>query len=171
MTSGPAAVATPRLRDYFPETLLWRPEVVTDSHGAAHLSIPLADSITTWELKAIASTVDGRIGTAEKEVRAFQPFFTDQDLPQFLTAGDEIGLPVVVRNYLDHAEQVDVKLDPQPWLTVLDQSEQRTDLPANDSTRLIFPMRAGTPIKDGKQRVTATGKEAADAIEKKTTVR
>ncbi len=164
-------LSTPRLRDYFPETLLWQPELVTDSRGAAHLTFPLADSITTWKLAVIASTVDGRIGTAEKEVRAFQPFFVDQDLPQFLTAGDEIGLPVVVRNYLDHAEHVEVKLDPQPWLTVLDQSEQRTDVAANDSARLIFPMRASTPIKAGKQRVIASGKEAADAIEKKTTVR
>jgi hypothetical protein len=171
MTSGPAAVATPRLRDYFPETLLWQPEVVTDSHGAAHLSIPLADSITTWELKAIASTVDGRIGTAEKEVRAFQPFFADQDLPQFLTAGDEIGLPVVVRNYLDLSEQVELKLSREPWLTFLGDTTQLTAVAANDSARVIFHLRADAPIKDGKQRVTAVAKGASDAIEKKTTVR
>ena len=171
MTSGPAALATPRLRDYFPETLLWRPEVVTDSHGAAHLSIPLADSITTWELKAIASTVDGRIGTAESEVRAFQPFFADQDLPQFLTAGDEIGLPVIVRNYLDHTEQVELKLAPEPWLTFLGEPTQLTEVAASDSARVIFRLRADAPVKDGKQRVTAVAKSASDAVEKKTTVR
>jgi hypothetical protein len=166
-----ASLSTPRLREYFPETLLWQPELVTDSHGAAHLTFPLADSITTWKLSAIASTVDGRIGTAEKEVRAFQPFFADQDLPQFLTAGDEISLPVVVRNYLDRAEQVELKLNPQPWLALLGPATQHTEVAANDSVRVIFPMRAEAPVKDGKQRVTATGKTAADAIEKKTTVR
>ena len=171
MTNGPAAVSTPRLREYFPETLLWQPEVITDSHGAAHLTFPLADSITTWKLAAIASTVDGRIGTVEREIRAFQPFFADQDLPQFLTAGDEIGLPVVVRNYLDHPEQVELKLDTQPWFAFLGQPAQRTEVAANDSARVIFRMRAALPVKDGKQRVTAKGKAAADAIEKKTTVR
>ncbi|HTR48339.1 MAG TPA: MG2 domain-containing protein [Verrucomicrobiae bacterium] len=166
-----APVSTPRLREYFPETLLWQPEVITDSHGTAHLKFALADSITTWKLAVVASTVDGRIGTAEKEVRAFQPFFADQDLPQFLTAGDEIGLPVILRNYLDHSEQVDLKLDAQPWLTLLGPATQHTEVAASDSARAIFPMRAETPIKDGKQRVTAIGKGAADAIEKKTTVR
>ncbi len=169
---GPAAaISTPRLREYFPETLLWQPELVTDSHGAAHLKFPLADSITTWKLSVIASTVDGRIGTAEREVRAFQPFFADQDLPQFLTAGDEIGLPVILRNYLDHSESVELKLVPQPWLTLLGPSTQRMDVAASDSARAVFPMRAETPVKNGKQRLTATGKSAADAIEKKTTVR
>jgi hypothetical protein len=166
-----AAISTPRLREYFPETLVWQPELDTDSHGTAHLTFPLADSVTTWKLEAIASTVDGRVATAEKEVRAFQPFFADEDLPQFLTAGDKIGLPVIVRNYLDHAEQVDLKLDSQPWQALLGASTQHTEIAANDSSRVIFSMRAETSIKDGKERVTATGKGAADAIEKKTTVR
>ena len=166
-----APLFTPRLREYFPETLLWQPELVTDSHGAAHLTFLLADSITTWKLAVVASTVDGRIGTAEKEVRAFQPFFADQDLPQFLTAGDEIGLPVIVRNYLDHPEPVEIKLDSQSWLTFLGPAEQRAEVAADDSERVIFPIRVETPIKNGKQRVTAAGKGTADAIEKKTTVR
>jgi A-macroglobulin TED domain/Alpha-2-macroglobulin family/MG2 domain/Carboxypeptidase regulatory-like domain/A-macroglobulin receptor binding domain/Macroglobulin domain MG3 len=166
-----AELSTPRLREYFPETLLWQPELVTDSHGAARLTFPLADSITTWKLAVIASTLDGRIGTAEKEVRAFQPFFADQDLPQNLTAGDEIGLPVIVRNYLDHPESVELKLDPQPWLKLSGPAAQHAEIAANDSARVIFPMRAGTPIKEGKVRLTATGRDAADAMEKKTMVR
>ena len=164
-------LSTPRLREYFPETLLWQPELVTDSRGTAHLNFPLADSITTWSLAVIASTTDGRIGTAEKEVRAFQPFFADQDLPQFLTAGDEIGLPVIVRNYLDRAEQMQVKVDPEPWLTLLGPSTRTSELGSNDSARLIFPMRAIAAVKDGKQRVAATSGGASDAIEKKTRVR
>ena len=166
-----SAVSTPRLREYFPETLLWQPEVITDSGGTAHVKFALADSITTWKLSAIASTADGRIGMAEKEVRAFQPFFADQDLPQFMTAGDEIGLPVILRNYLDHSESVDLKVDPQPWLTLLGPAEQRTNVEANDSARAIFSMRAESPVRDGKQRVTAMAKDTSDAIEKKTTVR
>ena len=39
-----------RIRSYFPETLLWRPQLITDPDGYAELSLPLADSITTWRL-------------------------------------------------------------------------------------------------------------------------
>jgi len=81
-------VSTPRLREYFPETLLWRPEVVTDDRGHAHLKFPLADNITTWKLSAVASTVNGEMGTTEKDIRAFQPFFVEHNPPRFLTVGD-----------------------------------------------------------------------------------
>jgi A-macroglobulin TED domain/Alpha-2-macroglobulin family/Carboxypeptidase regulatory-like domain/MG2 domain/A-macroglobulin receptor binding domain/Alpha-2-macroglobulin bait region domain len=166
-----ASLSTPRLREYFPETLLWRPEVITSKRGAAEIKFPLADSITTWHLKVIASTVDGRIGTAEKEVRAFQPFFADEDLPQFLTAGDKIDLPVVVRNFLSHAEPLSVSLTAQSWLAMLGPNVQHTQVAADSSERLSFPIRAQMPNSDGGLRVVAIGKSASDAIERKTTVR
>lgn len=167
-----APLSTPRLREYFPETLVWRPEVITSKRGAAEIKFPLADSITTWDLKVIASTVDGRIGTAEKDVRGFQPFFADEDLPQFLTAGDEIDLPVIVRNFLSHAEPLSVSLTAQPWFAMPGApSVQHTQVAANSSERLSFPIRALTPKSDGGLRVVAIGKSASDAIERKTTVR
>lgn len=166
-----APLSTPRLREYFPETLLWRPEVITSKRGRAEIKFPLADSITTWDLKVIASTADGRIGTAEKEVHAFQPFFADEDLPQFLTAGDKIDLPVIVRNFLSHTEPVSVSLTAQPWLAMLGLRVQRAAVAANGSERLSFPIRVQTPSSGGGLRVVAIGKSASDAIERKTTVR
>ncbi|MCA9270114.1 MAG: hypothetical protein KDA41_16645, partial [Planctomycetales bacterium] len=41
------AAPPPKVRQYFPETLLWRPQIVTDDQGVASVEIPLADSITT----------------------------------------------------------------------------------------------------------------------------
>ena len=54
---GGGSTSTPRLRDYFPETLLWWPEVITAPDGTATLRFPVADSITTWQLSAAASTL------------------------------------------------------------------------------------------------------------------
>jgi uncharacterized protein YfaS (alpha-2-macroglobulin family) len=61
----------------------------------------MADNITTWKMYVIASNKKGKIGVAEKEITAFQPFFVDLDPPKFLTEGDEIFLPSQVRNYTD----------------------------------------------------------------------
>nr|MDQ3818268.1 MG2 domain-containing protein [Acidobacteriota bacterium] len=60
-------VSTPRLREYFPETLLWQPSVETDARGRARVDFKLADNITTWKMAVIGSTADGEIGIAEKE--------------------------------------------------------------------------------------------------------
>jgi len=65
---------TPRLRQYFPETLLWRPEIVTDENGNASFNFPMADNITAWKMSIVASTRTGRVGIAEKELRTSSRF-------------------------------------------------------------------------------------------------
>jgi len=164
-------LSTPRLREYFPETLLWQPELVTDGKGHAHLKFPLAGNITTWQLAAVASTVNGEIGTAEKEIRAFQPFFIEHDPPRFLTTGDEIDLPVVLRNYLDHKLQANVEMQKESWFTLANPAAKVVEIAARESAREVFRFTAVTPVKQGKQRVTARSAEAGDAIEKTVTVR
>jgi A-macroglobulin TED domain/Alpha-2-macroglobulin family/Carboxypeptidase regulatory-like domain/MG2 domain/Alpha-2-macroglobulin bait region domain/A-macroglobulin receptor binding domain/Macroglobulin domain MG3/Type II secretion system (T2SS), protein G len=164
-------LATPRLREYFPETLLWRPEVLTDDKGRAQLKFPLADNITTWKLSAVASTVNGEIGASEKSIRAFQPFFVEHDPPRFLTIGDEIALPVVLRNYLDRRLQVGVEMKPSPWFTLLSSATLKTAIAPQDSAQDIFSFKAVATVKDGKQEVRAIGAEASDAISRSVTVR
>lgn len=165
--SGPE---TPRLREYFPETLLWQPSIETDTRGRAQLKFKLADNITTWKLALIGSTVDGQIGIAEREIRAFQPFFAELDPPKVLTEGDEISLPVVLRNYLDKSQTVELTFKPENWLTLLSPARKRAEVKPNDATRETFNFRAVASVKDGRQRVTAVGTNASDAIEKSVSV-
>ncbi len=161
---------TPRLREYFPETLVWEPELITDKQGRAQLDFKLADNITTWKLSVIGSNEDGEIGVAETDIRAFQPFFADLDPPRVLTEGDQISLPVVLRNYLDRKQNVDLELKPESWFTLLEGNRKRAEVPAGDSNRQTFDLKAIASIKDGKQRVTAVGSDSSDAIEKVVTV-
>jgi hypothetical protein len=167
----PPQLSTPRLREYFPETLLWQPELVTDDRGHAQLKFPLADNITTWKLSAVASTMGGEMGTTEKDIRAFQPFFAEHDPPRFLTVGDEIALPVVLRNYLDRRVQVNVEMKPSAWFSALGPTTMRSDIPPRNSARDIFRFQAVTATKEGKQQVNAIGPDASDAISRSVTVR
>ena len=166
-----AQLSTPRLREHFPETLLWQPEIVTDSEGRAQLRFKLADNITTWKMAVIASTVDGRIGVAEKEIRAFQPFFIEHDPPAVLTEGDRIELPIVVRNYLDRAQPVTLEIKPENWFALQGPARKQTEIAAGDARRETFSFRAIATVKGGKQRITARGAQVGDAVEKPITVR
>jgi uncharacterized protein YfaS (alpha-2-macroglobulin family) len=163
-------ISTPRFREYFPETLLWQPSLETDRQGRARLKFKLADNITTWKISVIGSTIDGEIGVAEKEIQAFQPFFVEHDPPRLLTEGDEISLPVVLRNYLNRSQSVNLEIKPEDWFTLLGPSQKQAKVAANDSSQETFNIRATASIKDGKQRITATGNEASDAIEKPVSV-
>jgi hypothetical protein len=165
-----ARTSTPRLREYFPETLVWQPELETDQQGRAQLKFRLADNITTWKMAVIGSTIDGQVGAIEKEIRAFQPFFIEHDPPRVLTEGDEVALPVVVRNYLDRAQAVGLEMKPEDWFTLLGPSRKQAFIQPGDAARETFLFRAVTSVKEGKQRVAAIGADESDAVEKPVSV-
>jgi len=170
LTVPQSQIATPRLREYFPETLLWQPQIETDKQGRAQLKFKLAGNITTWKMSVVGSTVDGEVGVAEKEFRAFQPFFAEHDPPKVLTEGDEIALPVVLRNYLDKNQTVNAEIKPESWFELLTPARKRAEVKAGDAGQVIFDFRAIASIKDGRQRITAFGSDASDAIEKPVSV-
>lgn len=159
-------LSTPRIRGFFPETLLWQPELTTDKQGRAQLDFKLADNITTWKMSVIGSTEEGEIGTAETEIRAFQPFFAELDPPRVLTQGDRVSLPVVLRNYLDKKQTVNLELRPESWFSIDGPNQTKVQIAAGDSSIKSFNFEAHKSVKDGKQRVTAIGSEFSDAIEK-----
>ena len=167
---GGEQTATPRLREYFPETLLWQPALETDRRGRAQVSFKLADNITTWKLAVFGSNADGEVGVATRELRAFQPFFVEHEPPRVLTEGDEIMLPVVLRNYLARAQTVAVKIDRADWFTLLTPAERRVAVPAGDAAREVFGFRTVSSVRAGKQRVTALGADESDAVEKPVSV-
>ncbi|MFQ5611441.1 MAG: alpha-2-macroglobulin family protein [Anaerolineae bacterium] len=159
----------PRLRQFFPETLYWNPEVLTDESGTAQLTIPLADSITTWRLTALASSQDGRLGFTTQGIRVFQDFFVDIDLPVSLTQDDQISIPVGVFNYLPQAQEVRLAVEQEPWFELLGPAEQTLTIAANDIEVVYFPIRAVEFGRVGFQ-VTAWGSKMSDAIRREVNV-
>jgi hypothetical protein len=159
-------ISTPRLRKDFPETLYWQPAVETDARGRAELRFKLADNITTWKMSIIGSTETGELGTVEREIRAFQPFFVEHDPPRVLTEGDEISLPVVLRNYLERAQTVALDIKPEDWFTLLGPARKQSHVAAGDAARETFDFRAVASIEAGLQRITAIGTDGSDQIEK-----
>jgi len=169
---GAANQETPstfRVREWFPETLLWRPEVITDDTGHASLDIPLADSITTWRLTASAVTADGRLGSDQSSIRVFQPFFVDLNLPVALMRGDEVAVPAVVYNYLPEPQQVELTVDKAGWFVLLDESVKRIDLKPGEVRSTEFRLRA-TRVGKHHLQVTARGHGLADAIKREVQV-
>lgn len=163
-------IETPRLRENFSETLVWQPSLETDSEGRARLVFKLADNITTWKMAVIGSTASGEVGLVEREIPAFQPFFVEHDPPRVLTEGDEIQLPVVVRNYLEKAQDVNLEIAPATWFTLLGSGQKHVTVPAGDSSRQTFDFRASAIITDGKQQITARAAGGGDAIVKPVSV-
>jgi len=117
--------AAPRVRSYFPEALYINPEIITDKDGVANITIPLADSITTWRMAMMASTAHGALGSGTSSIKVFQDFFVDLDLPVTLTQGDRVTIPVAVYNYSGAAGDVNLQLQADDWFSLVDDVAEK----------------------------------------------
>jgi len=153
-----------RIREFFPETLLFEPSLETDAYGRARLIIPkLADSITTFRMTTSAVSRAGGLGSATGSIRIFQDFFVDIDLPVALTRGDEVSIPVAVYNYLKMTQTVRVSMEQDDWFEPLSKRTKMLSLGPGQVTVVYFRIRA---LKVGLRKllVKARGSKMSDAI-------
>jgi hypothetical protein len=154
--------APARIREYFPETLFWAPQVITDEKGRARLAVPGADSITSWRMLASAVSRGGALGFEQAGLKVFQEFFVDIDFPVALTKGDRVHVPVAVYNYLKEPQAVTVRAQKEPWFELLDEEAKSIALKAGEVSVVYFGLR----VKEhGKKTLTVFADGVAkDAI-------
>ncbi len=88
-------------RAWFPETFLFEPLVVTDESGRATVPVRVPDRLTNWRVLALAHSRAGGQAGAVTRFAGTLPVYVDPVVPPFLTAGDEVRLPVQVVNTTD----------------------------------------------------------------------
>ncbi|MEX0655141.1 MAG: MG2 domain-containing protein [Phycisphaeraceae bacterium] len=91
----------PTDRRDFTETLYWHAGVQTDDTGQATVRFDLSDAVTTFRVFADGFDSRGALGTASETVESVQPFYVEAALPQEVTAGDRIDLPIALVNNTD----------------------------------------------------------------------
>lgn len=85
-------------RAWFPETFLFEPLVVTNAGGEASVPVKVPDRLTRWRVLALAHSRTGGQGGAVASFASTLPTYVDPVVPAFLTAGDQVRLPVQVVN-------------------------------------------------------------------------
>lgn len=157
-----------RVRENFPETLCWQPNLLTDDRGEATLPLEMADSITTWRLTASASSQAGLLGGAGGALRVFSDFFVDIDFPVALTQGDEVAVPIAIHNYLSEPQTVRLEAqgDPaDPWFELLDPPVREVAVAAGQVTGVRCRLRARA-IGTHRLTVVARGTRMNDAVKR-----
>jgi hypothetical protein len=160
----------PRVRRFFPETLLWQPQVITDEMGRAGVEVPLADSITAWKMNIDAVSAGGGLGNSTMDIRVFQDFFVDLDLPVALTRGDEVCVPVLCYNYLPKPQAIELTLESAPWYETQGPAVQRAELGPNEVRSVAFRVKA-KEVGDHELSLLAQGSSFGDAVRRSIQVR
>ncbi|MGN6809988.1 MAG: alpha-2-macroglobulin family protein, partial [Thermomicrobiales bacterium] len=153
-----------RTRQFFPETWVWA-DLTTGADGKAAHKVTAPDSITTWNLRAVALSKEKGLGIGEAELRVFQPFFVSVDLPYTAIRGEEFPVKIAVYNYTNAAQQITVELADADWFDLLDVRQQQVTVEAQGVGSAAFTIRP-TLLGARKLTVTAKGGAVADAIVK-----
>jgi anti-sigma factor RsiW len=150
------------LRQVFPETLYWDPEAVTGEDGSLAFTLPLADTITTWQLTALASTREGELGAATHDIVVFQDFFLQLKAPEVITKGETVTVTVTLYNYLPDAQTIGVEPRQADWYA-LEAPPEQVVVPANGVAAVEFAIR---PEQAGafSLAVTARGDDMLDGV-------
>ena len=154
-----------RIRQYFPETLFFNPAIITDPFGVARITLKMADSITTWRMASMASSLGGALGSTATPIRVFQDFFVDIDLPVALTQNDRISIPVAVYNYLPGSQRIRLEITKQDWFELRDEPVKEIWLEQDEVSVVYFTIVAK---KVGWHNLTVhgLGSKMSDAIKR-----
>ena len=103
----------------------------------------------------------------KSSIRVFQPFFVDVDLPSALTRGDEIGIPVVVSNYLDKPQTVSLVLPGRPLVRAAGEDRRaigRAQAQRSPIGAFPHPGQGRSAITRSRSRRGASERGVADAV-------
>jgi uncharacterized protein YfaS (alpha-2-macroglobulin family) len=106
----PERPTAPKIRKNFPDTAFWVADLRTGSDGHARVQFAFPDSLTTWRATARAVTQDTLLGSAVDKVLVRKRLVLSFATPRFAVEGDQVSVPVLVRNYLNKAQQVKLTL-------------------------------------------------------------
>lgn len=151
-------------REDFRPVLLWRGRVRLDAQGRARLPVPLADSLSSYKLVAIATEGAGLFGTGETTIRTTQDLGVYAGLPPLVRSGDRYAAIYTLRNGTDRPMTVTATARLQP--EVAKGRPIRVTIPANGAAPVAWFLDA--PARAGRLRWTVDvrqdGGPARDAI-------
>lgn len=159
----PPAPAGPKVRKNFPDTAFWTAHLETDQHGAAEIRMNFPDSLTTWRATARAVTAATEVGGAILRTAVRKDVVVSIAAPRFFTEGDEMTVPVLVRNYTSTAQQARVWLRAE-GLDLAGGSDRTVEVPAQGEGRVDYAVRARS-VEKARLTAQATLAGGGDALE------
>ncbi len=166
--------AAPAVRSDFRETVLWAPEVRTDERGEAEVRFTLSDATATFKVTAegVGGAEDSReAGRAETELTSALPFDLFARLPDALSAGDRLLLPVTLSNNRERPAEVSVFTELGALLTAAPEAlYSALTLTPGEKRSLFVPVEVGQGAAESAIAVSASAEALSDQLSRTVTV-
>ncbi len=136
-------------RSNFAETALWVVDLVTNSDGVVQIPFTLPDSITRWNLFALAQDASGsKFGQTVYKFGSVREVFGQSAVPRFMRVGDIAELGVVVHNNTATSKTFGVGVASE-GLIVRDEYFKNITVQANSNALVRFKTEAGVELPEG----------------------
>jgi alpha-2-macroglobulin family protein/MG2 domain-containing protein len=130
-------------RTDFAKTVLWTPLLETDAKGQAQLTFDLSDSVTRFRAIGDAHG-SGRIGSALSTIVSTLPFHMSPTLPEEVTLGDRVDIPLVITEESSEKREVRISVETTGGLQLIGPTELTSQLAGATRDRRIFSAEAVT---------------------------
>jgi serine/threonine protein kinase len=157
------ANVTSQVRSDFTETVYWHPALVL-SDGTEFLDFDLSDAVTSYEIRALGHTLDGRLGEFTATIAARKPFSVEPKIPVEISHNDKVDLPVTIANDTNERRDADVYLQVKNLELTADKVQQGLQLDANQRKRLVYRLQPA--VIEGAAGVYVSGKCAPFAADR-----
>lgn len=127
-------------RTDFRDTLFWAPSVKTGEDGLAQVSFPVSDAVTSFRVVA-EGVGGGLLGHQESVLASSLPFSMAVKLPNEVSAGDKMELPLTLTNDQRQPLEVQVEASLGEGLSLESDPQARISLSAGESRTLLFPVQ------------------------------
>ncbi|MBN2497543.1 MAG: hypothetical protein JXR96_23320 [Deltaproteobacteria bacterium] len=158
------ALAAVEVRKHFKDTLSFEPYLKTDGDGVARCTLSVPDNLTAWRGTARAITAETQVGQGTGSLRVSKPVLVRLAAPAFLVEKDACTLAVMVHNYSDQAQRLQVLLESGGGEIVLEGKPMSLEVKPGAMASALWTGRAagaGTAVL----RARAEGSRFSDALE------
>ena len=95
---GEEAIPEVKVRENFAETAFFMPTLRTDDNGHIAIAFTVPESMTKWNFKLLAHTMDMNIGLLDTTTVVAKDFMVQPNMPRYLRKGDKAVVSATVRN-------------------------------------------------------------------------
>jgi len=148
-------------RQNFDTLLLWKGRVKTDSEGKAKVEIPLNDSVTQFEIVAIAHAGIDKFGTGNTQIRTTQDLVIYPSLSLIAREGDELRSEFTVRNASTRSMSVQMIPKIEPIAAGMGLASQNFELKAGESKVVSWVVKVPVGVSQLKYHIQAIEKGGA----------
>jgi alpha-2-macroglobulin-like protein len=162
-----AAYVAPDKRSDFRQTIFWEPNVKVDRTGKSVLEFYNSDEISSFRAIAEGISVDGAVGRADMVFYTQLPFSMQARVPVEVATGDQMVVPVVLKNNTDAALSGSLHVIAPDGLEPLMATGSVISIPAGMAQTVNLAYKVKHHPGEGVFNIAFAGAGHTDAFEQK----